>query len=179
MWNQSPYPGCYIHFTDWSHLTFMDNTYTYHSNVVSNDEYNNLKFSPEYLQEFINKLWLVRTITEDAVHKCDTFPECWHPYWYAWDVKALRYNFWKTRWSLVHFPSLEPMVEVLEYWSKKYAEENWKKAMDKKQILESLMRHLVRLMEDEELDSESWLPHVWHILANCMFYSYHSTLWKK
>ena len=88
--------------------------------------------------------------------------------------KALRYNEGKARWSLVHFPSLEPMVEVLEFWAKKYDEENWKKPMDKKQILNSMMRHLVRLMEEEELDSESWLPHVWHILANCMFYSYHS-----
>lgn len=46
--------------------------------------------------------------------------------------------------------------------------------MDKKQILDSMIRHLVRLMEDEELDSESWLQHIGHLMANCMFYSYHS-----
>lgn len=87
---------------------------------------------------------------------------------------ALRYNEWKPRWSLVHFPSLEPLVRVLEFWAKKYEEKNWMKPMDKKQILDSMIRHLVRLMEDEELDSESNLPHIGHIMANCMFYSYHS-----
>lgn len=123
-------------------------------------------------------------MAEDIIHKCDSFPECWHPYWYAWDIKALRYNEGKTRWSLVHFPSLEPMVEVLEFGAKKYSTpeqsgvDNWKKLMDKKQILESMMRHLVRLMEDEELDSESNLKHIGHIMCNAMFYSYHSTLWK-
>lgn len=46
--------------------------------------------------------------------------------------------------------------------------------MDKKEILNSLMRHLVLLMDDEEIDSESWLEHIGHILCNAMFYSYHS-----
>lgn len=89
-------------------------------------------------------------------------------------IQALRYNEWKPKWHLVHFPSLEPLVKVLEFGAKKYEEKNWMKPMDKKQILDSMIRHLVRLMEDEELDSESWLPHIGHIMANCMFYSYHS-----
>ena len=88
--------------------------------------------------------------------------------------KALRYNDGKPEWTLVDFDSLESMVRVLEFGAKKYARENWKKPMDKKKILDSLMRHLVRLMADEELDSESKLPHIGHILANCMMYSYHS-----
>ncbi len=87
---------------------------------------------------------------------------------------ALRYNEWKPEWTLVDFDSLEPMVHVLEFGAKKYARENWKKPMDRKKILDSLMRHLVRLMADEELDSESKLPHIGHILCNAMFYSYHS-----
>lgn len=101
----------------------------------------------------------------------------------AQEDKALRYNDWKIDWSLVHLPSLEPMARVLEYGAKKYTvgevsgRENWKKPMDKKQILNSMMRHLVRLMEDEELDSESKLPHVGHIMANAMMYSWH-TNWK-
>ena len=86
----------------------------------------------------------------------------------------MRFNEWKPEWTLIDFPSLEPLVRVLEYWAKKYDKSNWKKPMDKNQIIDSLIRHLVRVMEDEELDSESWLPHVWHILANAMFLSYHS-----
>lgn len=66
------------------------------------------------------------------------------------------------------------MVEVLEFGAKKYDQDNWKKPMDKKQILNSMMRHLVSLMEDEELDSESNLKHIGHIMCNALFYSYHS-----
>lgn len=97
----------------------------------------------------------------------------------VWE-KALRYNDGKPDWSLVDFHSLLPMVRVLEYGAKKYTvgevsgRENWKKPMDKKQILNSMLRHLIQLMEDEELDSESWLQHIGHIMCNAMFYSYHS-----
>ena len=88
--------------------------------------------------------------------------------------KALRYNEWKAQWSLVDFDSLEPMVRVLEFWSKKYAIDNWKKPMDKKKILDSLMRHLVRINAWEEIDPESWLPHIWHLMCNALFYSFHA-----
>ena len=53
-------------------------------------------------------------------------------------------------------------------------ENNWKNPMDKKQILNSMMRHMVKLIDWEEVDSESWLGHIWHIMANALFYSYHS-----
>lgn len=91
-------------------------------------------------------------------------------------LKALRYNDGKPQWSLVHFPSLEPMVRVLEYGAKKYEPENWKQPMDKKQILDSAMRHLIRLLEGHETDDESRLPEVGHLMCNLLFYSYHSNL---
>ena len=67
--------------------------------------------------------------------------------------KALRYNDGKPDWSLVDFNSLLPMVRVLEYGAKKYTvgevsgRDNWKKPMDKRQILNSAMRHLIKLMD--------------------------------
>jgi hypothetical protein len=86
--------------------------------------------------------------------------------------KGLRYNDGKRKWSLVHFKSLEPLVEVLEFGAEKYAPENWKKGLDKKEILESMMRHLVSLMDGETLDPESTKQHIGHIMCNAMFYSY-------
>jgi hypothetical protein len=90
--------------------------------------------------------------------------------------KSLRYNEGKPRWSLVHFKSLEPLVKVLEYGAKKYEAENWKKPPEEgcKQHLESLSRHLFSLMDGEVNDDESGLPHIGHIMANCMMYSYHT-----
>jgi hypothetical protein len=89
------------------------------------------------------------------------------------EEKGLRYNEGKRKWSLVHFKSLEPMIEVLEFGAKKYAVDNWKKGFDQKEILESLQRHLAKLFDGEEIDSESGLHHIGHIMCNAMFYSYY------
>jgi len=86
--------------------------------------------------------------------------------------KALRYNENKLKWSLVHFDSLKPMVQVLEFGAKKYSPDNWKKGLDRKEILESTMRHLTALIDGEEMDPESGLSHMGHIQCNAMFYNY-------
>lgn len=88
-------------------------------------------------------------------------------------MKSLRYNKGKLRWGLVHFPSLEPMVRVLEYGAKKYSDDNWKKRLDKTETLESTMRHLTALFNGEENDKESGLSHAAHVMCNMMFYIYH------
>lgn len=87
-------------------------------------------------------------------------------------AKADRYNKGKLKWSLVHWGSLAPMVEVLMFGAEKYSPDNWKKGLDKKEILESMVRHLTALMDGESHDKESGLHHIGHILCNAMFYSY-------
>lgn len=86
--------------------------------------------------------------------------------------EGLRYNEGKRKWSLVHFQSLEPMIEVLEFGAKKYEPDNWKKGFPKKEVLESMQRHLAKLFDGEEIDQESGLHHIGHIMCNAMFYSY-------
>lgn len=92
---------------------------------------------------------------------------------YMQEAKSLRYNEGKPKWSLVDFKSLEPMVRVLEYGCTKYERDNWKKGLDNTEVLESLSRHLFALMSGEELDPESQLPHIGHIMCNALFYQYH------
>lgn len=87
--------------------------------------------------------------------------------------KGLRYNEGKPRWSLVNFKSILPMVRVLEFGAKKYGDENWKLGLDKNPLLESAMRHLTAIIDGEEIDSESGLPHSAHVMCNMMFYNYH------
>lgn len=92
--------------------------------------------------------------------------------------KALRYNTGKPKWSLVHFKSLEPLVRVLEHGSKKYAPFNWMKPFSKDELKESMMRHMVAIMDGEEIDKESGEPHIGHLMCNCLFYSYHFVIKK-
>jgi len=86
--------------------------------------------------------------------------------------KALRYNQGKPKWSMVHFKSLEPMVKVLMYGADKYARDNWKKGLDRQEILDSMQRHLAALIDGQEIDPESQEHHIGHLMCNCMFYSY-------
>jgi hypothetical protein len=69
--------------------------------------------------------------------------------------KGQRFNEGKLKWSLVHFKSLEPMVRVLMFGAKKYSPNQWKKGLNKTEILESMQRHLAALMDGEEVDIES------------------------
>lgn len=84
-----------------------------------------------------------------------------------------RYNEGKLRWGLVDFDALSPMVRVLEAGAKKYSDHNWKKGLSYTSTMESLQRHLNSFSRGEDLDQESGLPHIGHILCNAMFLSYY------
>ena len=83
-----------------------------------------------------------------------------------------RFNEGKPKWSLVDFKSLEPMVRVMEFGTEKYGLDNWKKGLNKKEILESMLRHIFALLDGENIDKESKLPHIGHIQSNALFYAY-------
>lgn len=85
---------------------------------------------------------------------------------------GIRENEGKTRWSLVDFEALKPMVDTLEYGAEKYDSHNWKKGLPVTEVSESLMRHLFAFLNGEDLDAESGLPHVGHIACNAMFLSH-------
>ncbi len=87
-------------------------------------------------------------------------------------IKGDRFNEGKLKWSNVEFKSLEPLVRVLMFGEQKYGKNNWRKGLDKDEILESAMRHLIAMLDGEETDLESGLPHVGHLLCNCMFYQH-------
>lgn len=83
-----------------------------------------------------------------------------------------RKNLNKLKWSLVSYKALEPMVEVLMFGAKKYSANNWKKGLKYTETLESMQRHINSFLEGEDIDPESGLPHVGHILCNAQFLSY-------
>jgi hypothetical protein len=85
----------------------------------------------------------------------------------------MRFNAGKLRWGLMWFPSIEETIAVLEFGAEKYSPDNWKKGLNREEILESTQRHLVALFKGEEIDPESGLPHTAHINCNSMFYAYH------
>lgn len=99
------------------------------------------------------------------IDKCkeEEFKEC---------NQGIRYNQGKIKWSLMDMDALEPMIRVLEFGASKYSKYNWKKGLPVSEILDSMLRHIQAIMRKEDIDEESNLPHVGHILANAMFLSY-------
>jgi hypothetical protein len=93
---------------------------------------------------------------------------------------SMRFNEGKPHYGYIHFKSLLPMVRVLEYGAKKYDLDNWKNPpKDKDEHLQSMLRHLIALLDGEVIDHESGLPHIGHIMCNAMFHSFHTTVSKE
>lgn len=87
-------------------------------------------------------------------------------------TKAKRYNKGKPRPTLVEPLAIEGLTAVLEMGAVKYGRNNWRKGLVASEILDSLLRHVNQLVKGETHDQESGLPHIDHIGANWMFYSY-------
>ena len=143
------------------------------------------------MKEYCGKVFTIHSILNDSfdgipIIKLNGVPYMFIPDWFEQvcddekkicdDKKlesALRYNTGKPKWSLVHMHSLVPMIRVLEYGALKYEPFNWQKPMKRDELLDSMQRHLAALIDGNELDDESGLTHIGHIMANALFYSYH------
>jgi len=81
----------------------------------------------------------------------------------------------KTRWTLLPMDALEEVVKVLEYGAKtKYAMDNWKKVQHFGAYADAIMRHWVKyFVEEEELDPESGLSHLAHLMCDALFVEWH------
>ena len=76
----------------------------------------------------------------------------------------------KTRWSLLPYEALEPVVNVLNYGAvTKYAPNNWKKVEDKGSYLDAIMRHTIAYKNGEENDNESKESHLAAVICNALF----------
>lgn len=82
---------------------------------------------------------------------------------------AIRYDDGKLRMELVPPVVVEAIAEVLTMGAGKYGERNWEKGMLWSRCIGSLMRHLFAFLRGEDIDSESGLLHISHVLCNAAF----------
>jgi hypothetical protein len=74
----------------------------------------------------------------------------------------------KRDWSLVWWPSLDSLVDVLTFGARKYSPDNWQK-VNRKRYESALMRHWSAYTQGEELDPETKLSHLSHMMCSLMF----------
>lgn len=90
---------------------------------------------------------------------------------------ALRDNTGKLPFSWIPYEVIEAMAAVLYRSSVKgggkYPDHNWKKCAEHSVPMDSLLRHSFKRCRGEMIDSESGLPHSWHMLVNAAFLVYY------
>ena len=84
--------------------------------------------------------------------------------------KALRYNIGKPQLSyILSAPHANnALADVFAFGAEKYARDNWKNGLPPLEIVDSLLRHLEKYVNGEDLDADSQLPHVAHVHWNAM-----------
>ena len=81
-----------------------------------------------------------------------------------------KYDEGKLQYSLIPPIATKALAEVLTFGAKKYQPNSWQKVPDaERRYLDALMRHLEAYRSGEELDSESNLSHLSHLLCNASF----------
>ena len=76
---------------------------------------------------------------------------------------GIKHDGGKLHYSLLPFPALKKVAQVLEFGAKKYAPDNWKKVPNAKpRYFDAAMRHLIAHQSGELLDPESGLSHLSH-----------------
>ena len=83
---------------------------------------------------------------------------------------GMKYDKGKVRWDLVPLDSTEGVARVLTFGAAKYSDNSWQQLENgKARYFAALMRHYKAMIDGEELDSESGLPHADHFLTNAYF----------
>ena len=74
---------------------------------------------------------------------------------------------------------LKDIAEVFHYGAKKYAAWNWAKGMPWSVPMACIKRHLLAYLNNEELDSESGLPHLAHVGCNVIMLLHYAQHYKQ
>jgi hypothetical protein len=83
---------------------------------------------------------------------------------------AAKFDGEKPMMQLFPLPVAESISKVLTFGAQKYAAHGWKKLPEAVARYQgALLRHLAALQSGEEIDSDSGLPHIYHIGCNITF----------
>ena len=85
------------------------------------------------------------------------------------DGKGERKNEGKLPVELLPASGLIAVAKVLEQGAKKYAPRNWERGMKWMICYACILRHLLKWLQGEKVDSESGLSHMAHIACNAFF----------
>jgi hypothetical protein len=84
-------------------------------------------------------------------------------------VTGVKYDSEKPPMALLDPDFLEGVASVLGFGANKYAVNNWRSGITASRLISATYRHLGAINKGEDIDSESQLPHVYHLGCCVMF----------
>ena len=76
----------------------------------------------------------------------------------------------KPRLHLVPTEIINCIARVREFGNKKYKDSNSWKRVEKERYIDAMFRHLLKYVNDNNsVDEESGMPHLWHLACNVAF----------
>uniref|UniRef100_A0A6M3JYJ9 dATP/dGTP diphosphohydrolase N-terminal domain-containing protein n=1 Tax=viral metagenome TaxID=1070528 RepID=A0A6M3JYJ9_9ZZZZ len=85
------------------------------------------------------------------------------------DDVAKKADMGKRRYDLLPAEALESVVDVLTHGAEKYGDHNWETGLKFGRVFGAIMRHAWAWWRREEIDPESGLPHLAHVIVNGLF----------
>lgn len=82
---------------------------------------------------------------------------------------GMKFDQEKPRMDLLDANYLEGVANVLGFGAKKYSANNWRGGISVSRLIAASYRHLGAINRGEDIDSESGLPHVYHLGCCTMF----------
>lgn len=83
--------------------------------------------------------------------------------------EGTKYDEGKLRLDLVPVEAVEGMARVLGMGAAKYGDRNWEHGIKFSRVYAAMLRHLFAWWNGEDLDPESGLSHLDHVLCNAAF----------
>lgn len=91
-------------------------------------------------------------------------------------IPGIKFDAGKPKMSLLAYKPLAWLARAMEQGLRKYERGNWQKLTGEEnrlRMVDALGRHTQKFIDGEWLDQDSKLPHLGHIMANCMMLLWH------
>lgn len=90
-------------------------------------------------------------------------------------MSALKYDSGKAPISLIPVEAILGEADVFAFGAKKYGRHNFRLGMDHSRVLDAAMRHLLAIVNGEDIDPESGKPHWAHARCCLAMYAFYQT----
>jgi hypothetical protein len=84
-----------------------------------------------------------------------------------------KYDAGKLEYHLLSNEAIEGLVQILMFGKQKYGAFNWAKGLSYTRVYDAMLRHALAWRKGEDVDDETGLSHMYHVLCNAMFLAHY------